>query len=320
MLWNFVCRKLHEVLPNLGEDLTKRVKEQRVPTPAGRCAEKSSTPLGALEQRQEDVLKQLEEMQAAVSQLALRYKIQDTMASSSSTSSSSVTASSSTGGLPRCHGEPGRILDLVISADPSSIPLSLVILSKQLSQQFPTLLSTFVHSSAMLTGVSDQLQQLLTSNGGLSRADCQIAVTLVWKKVCHGPQLVVDPVRQTAILGEANVARYLWGLLAAGGSGLDPAKATIEDELVDQAQLQILEGNNKEKAAVIRRMNSTLGKQQAWLMGGDTPTLADIICWSAMQQAGLAQGAPPNVQRWLAGCRQHRDFMAAQSLVVAQSS
>ena len=140
----------------------------------------------------------------------------------------------------------------------------------------------------------------------------------VTSTVSDGPQLVVDPVHQTSIQGEANVARYLWGLLSAPAS--DPALATLEDELVDLAQLQVLGGNNKERAAAVRRLNSVLGKQSSWLMGGDAPSLVDLVCWSALQQTGLAQGAPANVQSWLTGCRQHGDFATAQGLVEAVSS
>ncbi|GFR88518.1 aminoacyl tRNA synthase complex-interacting multifunctional protein 2-like [Elysia marginata] len=295
---------------------------QRASTSEGSAAStpRFTGPLASLEQRQEDVLKRLETMQATVTQLEKKYKIDPTQSSPSSSSASSSSALTSGAGLPKFVGKPGRILDLAISADPSSVPLSLVALAEQVSREFPTLLSTFVHSSVASTTVPDRLQQLLQSNSGRSRADCQVAVTLVWKKVSHGPQLVVDPVHQTSIQGEANVARYLWGLLAKPGSDLDPARATLEDELVDLAQLQVLEGNNKERSAAVRRLNSVLGKQNSWLMGGDAPSLVDLVCWSALNQAGLVQGAPANVQRWLTCCKQHEDFSTAHSLVDTLSS
>ncbi|RUS79322.1 hypothetical protein EGW08_012907 [Elysia chlorotica] len=273
-----------------------------------------SGPLSCLERRQEDVLRRLEAMQATVSRLEQRYNVKVTAAASSSSSTSTTTASAGSS-LPTFVGEPGRILDLAVSADPSSIPLSLVALAEQVSSKYTTLLSTFVHSSVAGSEIPDRLQGLLKSNGGRSRADCQVAVTLVWKKVSYGPQLVVDPVHQTSIQGEANVARYLWGLLSP--PDLDPARATLEDELVDLAQLQVLEGSSKERAAALRRLNSVLGKQNSWLGSGQSPSLADVVCWSAVQQTGLAQGAPANVQRWLKACDQHQVFASARGLVAS---
>lgn len=265
-----------------------------------------------LEQRQEVVLKRLEVMQTLVAQLEQKHPVNPIFYPVVSTTSGSV--------LPAFAGQAGCVLDLSISADPSSVPLSLVVLAEQVSLQFPTLLSTFVHSSVTSAGIPDRLQKLLQSNDSCTRADSHVAVTLVWKKVTHGPQLVVDPVHQTTIQGEANVARYLWALLAKSRPELDAAKATLEDELVDLAQLQMFEGNNKEKAAAVRKLNSVIGKQNSWLMGGDTPSLADVVCWSAVHQAGLVQGAPANVQRWLKACMQHKYFGTALALVDTISS
>lgn len=71
--------------------------------------------------------------------------------------------------------------DIVISVDPSSVPLSLILICEQLSTQYTVFQSTYVHSS--VTGqVPDHLLQFLTSNGGTNRTKSQISVMLVWKK------------------------------------------------------------------------------------------------------------------------------------------
>ncbi|BFZ17983.1 hypothetical protein BsWGS_21021 [Bradybaena similaris] len=237
------------------------------------------------------------------------------LATATSVTKSSVTK---TAGNTQCQVLPGSLLgdsnnarDLVICVDPDKIPLSLLVLSEELSSQHQVFKSTFVHSS-VLGGVPDQLRNLLASNSGIQRGDCDLAVTLIWKKVAHGPHLVVDPTKQTTIQGEANVARYLSRLLTPSCDE-DIVAVTQVDELLDLAQLQLVEGNSKERAAAVRILNSLLGKKD-WL-AGSSPGLADFVCWSAIHQAGQASNAPANVKKWLNLCGQHKKFQLVSSLI-----
>lgn len=69
----------------------------------------------------------------------------------------------------------------MISADPSSVPLSLLVLLKQLSSQCKVLTSTFVHSSA--TDTPDKLRSFLQAGAKVeARSSYQLAITIVWKK------------------------------------------------------------------------------------------------------------------------------------------
>lgn len=129
----------------------------------------------------------------------------------------------------------------------------------------------------------------------------------------NGPQLIVDPTRQTPILGEANIIRYLARLLNPSYDEMDIVAATQIDDLLDLAQLQVVEGNTKEKAAGVRLLNSALGKK-TWL-SGDQPGIADYVCWSALQQACLAEGSPANVKKWLGLCKTHTSFKSAVSVM-----
>lgn len=79
------------------------------------------------------------------------------------------------------QGDSGNARDLVISVDPDKVPLSLLVLSEELSSQLRVFKSTFVHSSVS-GGVSGQLRNLLASSNGIKRGDCDLAVTLIWKK------------------------------------------------------------------------------------------------------------------------------------------
>ena len=75
----------------------------------------------------------------------------------------------------------GILQDLVISANPSSPPLSIAVLYSLLSQQYKVLTACHTHSSVR-GGVSDKLRQGLGSNGtGQTRGSAQLAITLIWK-------------------------------------------------------------------------------------------------------------------------------------------
>ena len=85
------------------------------------------------------------------------------------------------------------------------------------------------------------------------------------------------------------------------------------DELLDIAQLQVMSGNVKERAAAVRSLNATLGKQD-WLTGGQ-PCVADVVMWSALHQAGQTASAPANVKKWLKLCSQNALFQSALAFV-----
>ena len=72
------------------------------------------------------------------------------------------------------------IQDLVVSADPSCPPLSLLVLYQLLCEQQPVLSSCHVHSSA--SSVPDRLRKLLHNKAEVSdRSLYKVAFTLVWK-------------------------------------------------------------------------------------------------------------------------------------------
>lgn len=106
------------------------------------------------------------------------------------------------------------------------------------------------------------------------------------------------------IEGEANVARFLFRLL--GSEPKDPIVATQLDSWVDTAFFQLAEGGSKERAAVLRSLNSTLGRS-IWLLGHE-PSLADIACACCILQDRKALSTPANVQRWLQACRNLEHF------------
>lgn len=113
------------------------------------------------------------------------------------------------------------------------------------------------------------------------------------------------------IEGEANVARFLFKLLAPYPG--DPALATLVDSWVDTAFFQLAEGSSKERAAVLRALNSTLGRS-SWLAGAEF-SLADVACYCCVLQTGSASSAPANVHRWIKSCENLDHFSTAKLLL-----
>ena len=123
---------------------------------------------------------------------------------------------------------------------------------------------------------------------------------------------MISPTKQTAVTGEVNIARYINRVINPDCEA-DIVMATQVDEWLDIAQIQIINGNTKEKAAALRNLNSRLGKND-WLVGSSL-SLVDIVTWSALQQTNQAGSAPANVKKWLKVCSEIELFRTAMSLL-----
>ncbi|KAK6187582.1 hypothetical protein SNE40_005576 [Patella caerulea] len=268
--------------------------------PEKQSSEESGDPLKGLETRQDEVLKRLGVLQSRVGQLQEKYSISTCTSSTPSKSAVVPTAM-----------EKGKFHDIVIYLDPSSIPYSLFVLYEDLRKQFNVLATTHVHSSVL--DVPGSLINIFNNGEVKSRKDYQIGLTVIWKKVNNGAVLMVDPYKQSAIEGEVNIARYLQRLLNSQYDSQDIIEATQIDEWVDTAQIQYLDGSNKERAAVLRSLNSRFGKN-SWLVG-DRCSLADITMWSVLQQSGQVTDVPANVKKWLTACNNQPGFSSALKLV-----
>nr|XP_020472042.1 aminoacyl tRNA synthase complex-interacting multifunctional protein 2 isoform X2 [Monopterus albus] len=270
----------------------------------------------ALEARQDEIMRKLYELKAAVEGLAKTVTTPDadldlTVSSSLSFKSSSSTTFKGTTDLDTLLGKDlGALRDIVINANPAQPPLTLLVLHSLLCQRYRVLSTVHVHSS-----VANVPPQLLSCLGprhpdSYARHMFQLGFTLIWKDV---PKLQMKfSIRNMCpIEGEANVARFLFKLLAPYPS--DPALATLVDSWVDKAFLQLAECGAKKQAAVLRALNSALG-HSAWLAGPEF-SLADIACYCCVLQSGSASSAPANVQRWLKSCENLGHFGPVKQLL-----
>ncbi len=137
---------------------------------------------------------------------------------------------------------------------------------------------------------------------------------LPFSTVSHGPELKVSANSQTPIQGEANVARYLARLISPRYDDGAVQHVCAIDDLLDLASFNILGGSSKEKAAALRSLNSTLGKNE-WLAPTGEMSVADAVVWSALHQAQMTNGAPGNVQKWLKSCAAQSAFKSAVNVL-----
>ncbi|XP_071377895.1 aminoacyl tRNA synthase complex-interacting multifunctional protein 2 isoform X1 [Centroberyx affinis] len=268
----------------------------------------------ALEARQDEIMRKLYELKAAVEGLAKTVTTPDAdldLSSSLSSNSPSSTTFRGTADLDALLGKDlGALRDIVVNANPAQPPLTLLVLHGLLCQRYRVLSTVHVHSS-----VSNVPPQLLSCLGprhadSYVRHRFQLGFTLIWKDVPK-LQMKFSVQNMCPIEGEANVARFLFRLLAPYPS--DPALATQVDSWVDTAFFQLAEGSAKERAAVLRALNAALGRD-TWLAGPEL-SLADIACYCCVLQSGPASSAPANVQRWLKACDNLGHFGPAKPLL-----
>ncbi|KAM6156296.1 aminoacyl tRNA synthase complex-interacting multifunctional protein 2 isoform 1-T1 [Rhynchocyon petersi] len=268
--------------------------------------------LQALESRQDEILKCLYELKAAVDGLSKMIQTPDAdldMTDILQADEPSALVTSAVD-LNSVLGKGyGALKDIVINANPAEPPFSLLVLHRLLCDRYRVLSTVHTHSSVrnvpgnLLTCFGEQTRKQ-------SRHEYQLGFTLIWKNVPK-TQMKFSVQTMCTIEGEGNIARFLFSLF---GQKHDAVSLTLIDSWVDVAIFQLKEGSSKEKATVFRAMNSALGKTP-WLVGHEL-TVADVVLWSVLRQTGGASGTlPTNVERWLKACENLAAFNAALKLL-----
>ncbi|XP_069982466.1 uncharacterized protein [Penaeus vannamei] len=202
-------------------------------------------------------------------------------------------------GLRDLSWETGTVHDLVISANPNRPPYFLVLLRKLLKDAgYPVYSVDHLHSS--VHHVDESIRGCFSDKPLGDRNKHNLAFTVHWKDV-EAPNLMVNPLRQTVISGEANITRYVSRLFPLSSSYNYEATGTFSsiaetDNLLDQLAAQAASKNNKERQGALRQLNGRLGKT-SWLVNNECG-IADVFLWSVLKQGGLNVGAPANVDKW----------------------
>lgn len=278
-------------------------KEATVKTQTEATEQSIAASVKALEERQERILSRLHQLQLKVK------KIVDEDVSKSVLQTSHLTALEASS-----HSSSRDVIsDVVISASPTSPPLSVFILYEMLAQQKRVLLHSFVHSSVRnlaIPNVNAAFNCLVAPVA--NRSHFQLGLSIIWKDVRQGATLVVSPSKQTPVVGEVNVARYLARLLTPRYDA-DVVTATQIDALLDHAA--VLLHSSDSLGAAVKSLGQLLGRKK-WFVGNDRPSVVDIVMWSAVKQRNVAASAPENVRQWLARCDLLPEFAKAERLLV----
>ncbi|MBN3311548.1 AIMP2 protein, partial [Atractosteus spatula] len=262
----------------------------------------------ALEARQDEILRRLLELKAAVDGLSKAIATPD--ADVDVTSVSRDVGAADLDSLLGKASDNGALRDIVVNASPTRPPLALLVLHSLLRQRYRVLSTVHVHSS--VPSVPPQLLACLGPRDPVScsRHDFQLGFTLIWKDVPK-PQMKFSIQNMCHIEGEGNIARFLYKLLGCGPQ--DAVMATVVDSWVDMALFQLIEGSSKEKAAVLRALNGALGRSP-WLAGSEL-SLADIACFCAVLQSASTSSVPTNVQKWIKSCENSGYFTCVSQLM-----
>ncbi|XP_021788984.1 aminoacyl tRNA synthase complex-interacting multifunctional protein 2 isoform X3 [Papio anubis] len=150
---------------------------------AGHVQEESNPSLQALESRQDDILKRLYELKAAVDGLSKMIQTPDAdldvtniiQADEPTTLTTNVLDLNSVLGK-----DYGALKDIVINANPASPPLSLLVLHRLLCEHFRVLSTVHTHSS--VKSVPENLLKCFgEQNKKQPRQEYQLGFTLIWK-------------------------------------------------------------------------------------------------------------------------------------------
>jgi len=229
-------------------------------------------------------------------------------------------AASSTFGVP--SGAPPSlddavIRDIVVCAHPDRPPLAVFVFFEMLKQFFKVTGSVHIHSS--VSAVPKSLSDSFGANGSsfssgiargvASRAAYDLAMTLIWKDVAHGSEMMVAPHRQARIRGEAAICRYLARICQPYDSEeCDALRATEIDTWVDAAKST----SEKEFCAHLKCLSSRLSGSRNWLVG-ESISLADVLNWAWLRSENYAKkpSLPTNVESWRKRCEDRPEFQLA---------
>ncbi|XP_045126506.1 aminoacyl tRNA synthase complex-interacting multifunctional protein 2-like [Portunus trituberculatus] len=254
----------------------------------------------ALEARQEAVLKRLQNLKDQLDHL---QSTRTTTATAAATTAAAAAATAGGLGAAACSSPlktpSSPIQDLVIAASPASPPLSLLVLRRLLGQSgLPVHCSSRLHSS--VPQVRPELQAAFTESPLEERSKHSVAFSLQWSDV-PSPSLMINPLRQTRIAGEANILRYVTRLLPSTSPYNFEATGTFTsiaetDSLLDTLEGSLVWGGAKERAAVMREIGKRLSRS-AFLCGGQCGVV-DLLAWSLVRQRGGA--VDQAIGNWLA--------------------
>ncbi|XP_017863090.1 PREDICTED: probable aminoacyl tRNA synthase complex-interacting multifunctional protein 2 isoform X2 [Drosophila arizonae] len=230
------------------------------------CSENADA--AAILQRQEKVLKQLEELKAQLSLMrkGLGVKVCD--------KSVQQTTACNNGGLKEVP-----LHDVVVNGHPNFIPYALLALKNAWRDLYTIDVKTFTHSTMADIGPAAREFEANLAKIAVNESLPKIKVTLIWKN-CEHTEMISSPTMYVPIYGEVNIIRYL-GRVGPAEYRYENSPLCNEIDAVLDICYQLLRCNtHKSQVAMVRLLDKRLNDQQYF--GGNQMSVADIGVYSSL--------------------------------------
>jgi len=239
-----------------------------------------------LEARQENILKHLKELKERLMSMHKELKT----CSKPAQSKAQQPEQTRTAQKPI---DTANLRDIVINANPKSVPFSLVILKKLWTDRLSINVQFYTHSTvASLPESASNFQNICTAHQPTSATNLNIS--LIWKNVDH-----IEMINGALpIVGESNILRYLARIgpnefnYESNGSNSNEI-----DSQLDLSELLIAASTAKDRQVFLKNLNAMLGKNEYF--AGTEPRINDACLGSAVLQSVQAdRELPPALLKW----------------------
>ncbi|XP_064545296.1 probable aminoacyl tRNA synthase complex-interacting multifunctional protein 2 isoform X1 [Drosophila montana] len=222
----------------------------------------------AVLERQEKVLKQLEELKAQLGQ------IRSSLGVRVCGKTIQHTTAYQNGGLKEVP-----LQDVVVNGHPNFIPYALLALKNAWRDLYTIDVKTFTHSTMADIGPAAREFEANLAKVSVNSALPKINVTLIWKN-CEHTEMISSPTMYVPIYGEVNIIRYL-GRVGPTEYRYENSPLCNEIDAVLDICYQLLRcTTHKSQVAMVRLLDKRLQQQQYF--GGDQMSVADIGVYSSL--------------------------------------
>ncbi|KAJ3642721.1 hypothetical protein Zmor_025479 [Zophobas morio] len=241
--------------------------------------------MAALEVRQEEILRQLDELKKQMDSIRNTLKVANH-------------APFPTVILKPKQETPPSLPDIIINASPTNPPYSLELIQKLWKNYIFLSVKTYTHSSlTTLTENATELTKILEAFSAETNVP-KVNVKLIWKDVGANVELLIS---HQPILGEVNILRYL-SRVSSDLLNYETYNNTHEIDTLLDISYNIVKAKTKtERGALLKALSKSLGKSQ-WLAGRSQVSVADLAAYSAIKQATSPSEVSVSLGKWLQRC------------------
>jgi len=186
-----------------------------------------------------------------------------------------------------------KTADIVIRCSPTFPTFSLKGIYTILTTNGLTV-HTSCHTHCSVSSLPPNVQSFLPVSD-VPRSSAQVRITLIWTEVGKDCELMVSPLAQTVIKGEANIIRYFSRLFPSLLPYESLPNLMAVDNMMDSVST-LLWAVPRERQPIMRTLAVNLSKNS--YLAGATLSIADLALYSAIRQLGLDKDLQPELMKW----------------------